>query len=103
MPTEGRKNRRLLIGIGTRADPPRGSRSPREVTHLGLHTGTGNHGGGAARIAPEGVPVRNPAFDVTPARLVTAIITEAGVARAPYGESLAALFGSPGRDARDAR
>lgn len=42
-------------------------------------------------VVPEGVPVRHPAFDVTPARLVTAIVTEAGVARAPYEESLARL------------
>jgi methylthioribose-1-phosphate isomerase len=35
--------------------------------------------------------VRNPAFDVTPARYVTAIVTERGVARAPYAESLAGL------------
>ncbi len=35
-------------------------------------------------------PARNPAFDVTPAALITAIVTEAGVHRAPYGESLAA-------------
>ncbi|MHB1341569.1 MAG: S-methyl-5-thioribose-1-phosphate isomerase [Coriobacteriia bacterium] len=41
------------------------------------------------RIAPPGVEVYNPAFDVTPAEYVTAIITERGVARAPYGESLA--------------
>jgi methylthioribose-1-phosphate isomerase len=39
--------------------------------------------------APKGSAVRNPAFDVTPARLVTAIITEVGVARRPYGRSLA--------------
>jgi len=43
------------------------------------------------RIAPVGVKTFNPAFDVTPAELVTAIITERGVARAPYGESLARL------------
>jgi len=41
---------------------------------------------------PEGVPVRHPAFDVTPARFVTAIITEAGVARPPYTESLVQLL-----------
>ncbi len=41
------------------------------------------------RIAPEGVGARNPAFDVTPARLVTAIITEEGIHRPPYDESLA--------------
>ena len=44
-----------------------------------------------ARVAPEGVPARYPAFDVTPAALVTAIVTERGVARAPYPASLAAL------------
>jgi len=43
------------------------------------------------RVAPEGTAVENPAFDVTPARYVTSIITEKGVARAPYEESLAAL------------
>jgi methylthioribose-1-phosphate isomerase len=42
-------------------------------------------------VAPEGIPVQNPAFDVTPNRYVTAIITEKGVARAPYVESLLAL------------
>lgn len=45
-----------------------------------------------ARVAPEGISVRHPAFDVTPARLITAIITERGVLRAPYEESIAALF-----------
>jgi methylthioribose-1-phosphate isomerase len=39
-------------------------------------------------IAPENMEVENPAFDVTPARYVTAIITEQGIARAPYEESL---------------
>jgi methylthioribose-1-phosphate isomerase len=42
-------------------------------------------------VAPEGVRVENPAFDVTPNRYVTAIITERGVARAPYEESLRRL------------
>jgi methylthioribose-1-phosphate isomerase len=55
-------------------------RTPLEVTHVG-----------PTRIVPEGVDVFNPAFDVTPNELVTAIVTEAGVARAPYKESLAAL------------
>ncbi len=45
-------------------------------------------------VAPEGVEVENPAFDVTPARYVTAIITEKGVVRAPYTETLAALVKS---------
>jgi methylthioribose-1-phosphate isomerase len=43
------------------------------------------------RVAPEGIHVRHPAFDVTPARLITAIITERGVMRAPYGVAIAAL------------
>ena len=42
-------------------------------------------------IAPQGVGIRNPAFDVTPNELVTAIVCENGVARAPYSESLRAL------------
>jgi methylthioribose-1-phosphate isomerase len=58
-------------------------RSAREVTHLG-----------GVRIAPEDVEARHPAFDVTPHRYVTAIITERGVAREPYTESLAAMFES---------
>jgi methylthioribose-1-phosphate isomerase len=51
-----------------------------EVTH---------HGG--RQLTPLGVAIRNPAFDVTPARYVTAIVTERGVLRAPYSESLAAF------------
>jgi methylthioribose-1-phosphate isomerase len=43
-------------------------------------------------LAPAGVAVLNPAFDVTPARYVSAIITERGVARAPYQESLKSLL-----------
>ena len=42
-------------------------------------------------VAPEGVMVENPAFDVTPNRYVAGIITEQGVARAPYTESLRKL------------
>jgi methylthioribose-1-phosphate isomerase len=45
-------------------------------------------------IAPKGTEVRNPAFDVTPNRYVTAIITEKGVARAPYEKSLRGLAGN---------
>jgi methylthioribose-1-phosphate isomerase len=44
------------------------------------------------RWAPEGVSVRNPAFDVTPAELVTRIICEKGIASPPYRESIAALL-----------
>jgi len=46
-------------------------------------------------VAPVGTAVENPAFDVTPSRYVSAIITEAGVARAPYEESLQRLAGPP--------
>jgi len=53
-------------------------RSPREVTHVFDR-----------QIAPSGVRVLNPAFDVTPAELVTAIVTEAGVLKPPYPESIA--------------
>jgi methylthioribose-1-phosphate isomerase len=49
------------------------------------------------RIAPEGVGALHPAFDVTPAELVTAIITEAGVADAPFGASLRAQKSSRAR------
>jgi len=44
------------------------------------------------RWAPEGVRVRNPAFDVTPAGLITGIVTEKGVVLAPDRERLAALL-----------
>jgi methylthioribose-1-phosphate isomerase len=43
------------------------------------------------RVAPAGIHVRHPAFDVTPARLITAIITEQGVLRAPYDQAIAGL------------
>jgi methylthioribose-1-phosphate isomerase len=55
-------------------------RNPREVTHIG-----------GKQLAPEGVKVENPAFDVTPAKYVTAIVTERGIARPPYGEALKRL------------
>ena len=44
------------------------------------------------RIAPPGTAARNPAFDVTPAELIGAIVTEEGVLRAPYGPALAAAL-----------
>ncbi len=44
------------------------------------------------RMAPEGIHVRHPAFDVTPARLITAIITDRGVLRPPYEEAIRTLF-----------
>jgi methylthioribose-1-phosphate isomerase len=60
-------------------------RNDREVTHIG-----------GSQLTPDGAHVRNPAFDVTPAAYVTAIVTERGIARAPYSESLAQLV--EGRD-----
>jgi methylthioribose-1-phosphate isomerase len=57
-------------------------RSADEVTHVF-----------GVPVAPENIAVENPAFDVTPARYVTAIISERGVARAPYEESLRRLAG----------
>jgi methylthioribose-1-phosphate isomerase len=65
---------------------PDGSRIPieqrnaREVTHIA-----------GKQMVPEGVAVENPAFDVTPAKYVAAIITEKGIARPPYQESLRQL------------
>jgi methylthioribose-1-phosphate isomerase len=56
-------------------------RQAKEMTHLG-----------PTQLTPVGATVWNPAFDVTPHRLVTGIITERGVARAPYAESLRLLF-----------
>ena len=55
-------------------------RDAREITHIK-----------DIQLAPEGIEVRNPAFDVTPHRLVTAIITERGVAQGDYQQALAAL------------
>jgi methylthioribose-1-phosphate isomerase len=45
-----------------------------------------------SRVAPEGIHVRHPAFDVTPARLITAIITDRGVLRPPYEEAIRNVF-----------
>jgi methylthioribose-1-phosphate isomerase len=42
-------------------------------------------------MTPDGVGIENPAFDVTPAKYITAIITERGVLRAPFGESIRAM------------
>ena len=58
-------------------------RNSREVTHIA-----------GRQMVPDGVGIENPAFDVTPAKYVTAIITERGVARAPYEESLRKLSSS---------
>ena len=69
--------------------------------HLGCHealgSGAKSHENELSRaqfgqaVAPRGTAVKNPAFDVTPSRYVTGIITEKGVATAPYEESLKRL------------
>jgi methylthioribose-1-phosphate isomerase len=64
-------------------------RDPREVTHIAGWTKTGERA--EVRLTPEASPAANYAFDVTPARLVTALITERGVCPASR-EGLASLF-----------
>ena len=64
-------------------------RRPEEVTHVG-----------AEWLAPEGVGVANPAFDVTPARYVSAIITDAGVVYPPFNENLAMVCQQSWMEAR---
>jgi methylthioribose-1-phosphate isomerase len=56
-------------------------RPPEEVTHVG-----------ECQITPDNTPVGNPAFDVTPAKYITAFITEDGIVYPPYEENLASLF-----------
>ena len=73
----------LDLKLSTGDDIPIEERASREVTHV--------HG---VEIAPDGIQVANPAFDVTPNRYVSAIITERGVARAPFTESLRLLCSS---------
>jgi methylthioribose-1-phosphate isomerase len=67
------------LSLVSGAEIPIEERASREVTELA-----------GMPIAPDGIQAAHPAFDVTPARLVTAIITERGVLRPPYSESLAA-------------
>jgi methylthioribose-1-phosphate isomerase len=71
----------LDMSLSDGSQIPIEERDAREITHIG-----------DIQLAPLGVPVRNPAFDVTPARFVTAIITEAGVVEGNYTQGLAALF-----------
>src|SRR3954453_6854636 len=70
-------NSTLDLTLETGDKIPIEERSGREVTHIA-----------GLSIAPEGIKVANPAFDVTPNRYVSAIITERGVARAPFTEQL---------------
>ena len=72
----------LDLAISSGDEIPIEERHAVEVTHLQGHP-----------IAPEGVRVRNPAFDVTPARYITGIITERGVVRGDYERELKSLVG----------
>jgi methylthioribose-1-phosphate isomerase len=72
----------LDLALASGDQIPIEQRAAQEVTHVF-----------GVPVAPEGIPVQNPAFDVTPNRYVTAIITERGVARAPYEQSLRDLAG----------
>jgi methylthioribose-1-phosphate isomerase len=67
----------LDLTLASGDEIPIEQRAASEVTHVF-----------GVAVAPEGTAVENPAFDVTPNRYVTAIITERGVARAPYEQSL---------------
>ena len=71
------------LSIPTGARIPIEERDPEEVRRAG-----------DVKVVPEQASTRHPAFDVTPARYITGIITEAGIARPPYESSLRALFGS---------
>ncbi|MGD0649074.1 MAG: S-methyl-5-thioribose-1-phosphate isomerase [Acidobacteriaceae bacterium] len=68
------------LATATGAGIPIEQRNPREVTHSN-----------GKQMTPDGVGIENPAFDVTPAKYITAIITERGVLRAPYHESIRAM------------
>ncbi len=69
------------LDVASGAEIPIEERSADEVTRIG-----------ETRIAPEGVKVRYPAFDVTPAALVAAIVTEVGIARPPSEQTITSLF-----------
>ncbi len=70
-------NSTIDLSLSSGEEIPIEERSPEEVTYFG-----------GVPIAPEGVQVANPAFDITPHRYISAIITEQGVIREPYVESL---------------
>ena len=70
----------LDLSLASGKEIPIEERSSEEVTNINKK-----------RIAPEGIEAAHPAFDITPNHLVTAIITENGIARAPFTESLKTL------------
>jgi len=73
----------LDLSLKSGQEIPIEERDWKEVTHIRDY-----------QLAPDGVDVQNPAFDVTPNELITAIITDKGVARAPYEASLSELAGT---------
>jgi len=73
----------LDLSLKSGEEIPIEERDRKEVTHIKEH-----------QLAPDGVGVQNPAFDVTPNDLIAAIITDKGVARAPYVNSLQGLVGT---------
>ncbi len=75
----------LDLTLASGDEIPIEERASREVTHVQ-----------GVQVAPDGIKVANPAFDVTPNRYVSAIITERGLARAPYTESLRRLCETAG-------
>jgi methylthioribose-1-phosphate isomerase len=75
------------LGCPTGAEIPIEQRAEEELSHFRLPDGS------SVAVVPEGVRVRNPAFDMTPARLVTAIITERGIVHPVSGATLGALRG----------
>jgi len=77
----------LDLSLATGDQIPIEQRPGTEVTHLG-----------GVRVAPDGIAVENPAFDVTPGRYIQGIITERGVARPPFEVSLARLAGGESLD-----
>ena len=71
------------LSLATGDEIPIEKRDPREVSH-----------GFGTQTAPDGIDIYTPAFDVTPAELVTAIVTEKGIAYPPYASSIRNLLGS---------
>ena len=77
----------LDLSLASGEEIPIEERDSMEVTHIREH-----------QLAPDGIDVHNPAFDVTPNAFITAIITDKGVARPPYVESLKKLLATDNTD-----
>jgi len=69
------------LSLGSGDEIPIEQRSPEEVTHIQ-----------GVSIAPDGIEAQNPAFDVTPHHYITAIITESGIIKEPYGEGIKGII-----------